>query len=474
MTSKSQVFNFLHDYHSSIQISNVKFIDWVFSEYQLIEVQSTQNISLIGVHFDNVTFSQIENSAIFDIIYSDNLFIYNLTMRNIELDEVKSVLYLNGDNNSSAFQVEMIELVNVTMHNSRIIYAFGAHNLNIKNVICYNTIKISSDDDQSVIIQYSSQTGFDNDYLIINDVHWNFSDVALLKLSNFGYIPDSSVSISISNLTYQNSYNEYYENIILLEEIGSESDTKITFDNIIFDNITYYFGGDLIYFRHKCHEPILLSNIIVSNITFGGITVSPIDKQDNSVMPKVIIHNMNVSNTDILFRSFIKVEDGGIAEVYDSSFTNVSNIERGAVMYATSKDTSITVSNSLFMNNTSIESAVFLSEHQSLIVVNDCNITNNLAISSTVIKAVDEGSYQIAGWIITHNVANHAAVTEVFSSFQTSIISNCTFTGNVAYDTQQFIEYIKSGGKLLITLQLYRFISKDIHWICYTAWKLID
>ena len=49
-------------------------------------------------------------------------------------------------------------------------------------------------------------------------------------------------------------------------------------------------------------------------------------------------------------------------------------------------------------------------------------------------------------------MANHAAVTEVFSSFQTSIISNCTFTGNVAYDTQQFIEYITSGSKCLVTI----------------------
>ena len=363
---------------------------------ELIHVESAQNISLTGIHFENVTFSQIQNFAIFDILYSDNLKMTNLTMNNVELNEIKSVLDMNADS-SSIVHIQMINLNNVMMYDSKIISAFGVQNLYIIDVKCFNTIKVDLNDDQSAILQISSQSGNEVDSLIINKLHSNYSNISLIRMTNLGFIVNSTISIFILNASYINSYNQFYDSIILLEEIGSESSVNITFDNIMFDNITFDFGGDLISFRQQCHESVRLSNIVVSNINYAGITISPIDTLNNSVMPHVIIHNIYVSYTDGMFKSFIKAENGAILNVRNSRFTHVSNIERGAVMHATGKDTLITVDKSMFMNNTSVESAVFLTEHESLITINKCNLNNNLAMSSTIIKAVDEGAYQMRG-----------------------------------------------------------------------------
>ena len=54
-------------------------------------------------------------------------------MKNMILDEVSSVLYLNGDNHSAS-QVEMIELTNVAMYESRIITIFRTYDSHIQNI----------------------------------------------------------------------------------------------------------------------------------------------------------------------------------------------------------------------------------------------------------------------------------------------------------------------------------------------------
>ena len=113
------------------------------------------------IHFENVTFSQITSVKIIEFLYSKTLAMTNLTMKNVILDEVSSVIHLYGNKYSL---VEMVELLNVSMHDSRIITSSHISDLIIQTIICQNVTKINPDDDRNVIVQYESQSSSETDH----------------------------------------------------------------------------------------------------------------------------------------------------------------------------------------------------------------------------------------------------------------------------------------------------------------------
>ena len=113
------------------------------------------------IHFENVTFSQITSVRIIEFLYSKAFAMTNLTMKNVILDEVSSVIHLYGNKYSL---VEMVELLNVSMHDSRIITSSRISDLIIQTIICQNVTKINPDDDRNVIVQYESQSSSETDH----------------------------------------------------------------------------------------------------------------------------------------------------------------------------------------------------------------------------------------------------------------------------------------------------------------------
>ena len=179
MSSEVGIITIGNNNIASTTISDLKLIDWSLSVYYAIQVYATQNATLNKIHFENVTFSQITSVRIIEFLYSKAFAMTNLTMKNVILDEVSSVIHLYGNQYSL---VEMVELLNVSMHDSRIITSSRISDLIIQTIICQNVTKINPDDDRNVIVQYESQSSSETDHWIIKDLHSNFSNIALLKL----------------------------------------------------------------------------------------------------------------------------------------------------------------------------------------------------------------------------------------------------------------------------------------------------
>ena len=93
--------------------------------------------------------------------------------------------------------------------------------------------------------------------------------------------------------------------------------------------------------------------------------------------------------------SFITIDEGGQAYIYDSSFTNIDNTERGAVLNAGYQNSYTEVHNSTFKNNLSIYGGVANVQDGSVIKFYDSNITENFAIQSGAIQVSSDGHFEL-------------------------------------------------------------------------------
>ena len=138
--------------------------------------------------------------------------------------------------------------------------------------------------------------------------------------------------------------------------------------------------------------------------------------------------------------SFITIDEGGQAYIYDSSFTNIDNTERGAVLNAGYQNSYTEVHNSTFKNNLSIYGGVANVQDGSVIKFYDSNITENFAIQSGAIQVSSDGHFELYRCIIANNYAYTLSVSELFITSEPSIFSNSSIHDNTVLTNTKIIE----------------------------------
>ena len=105
--------------------------------------------------------------------------------------------------------------------------------------------------------------------------------------------------------------------------------------------------------------------------------------------------NISVSSISGNSKSLLHIEEGGELYIYNSSFTNIGNTERGAVLNAGYRNSYIEVHNSTFENNLSIYGGVANVQDGSVIKFYDSNITENFAVQSGAIQTSSDGHFEL-------------------------------------------------------------------------------
>ena len=160
-------------------------------------------------------------------------------------------------------------------------------------------------------------------------------------------------------------------------------------------NITFEQGGNLMLFQQQMDTPLVLSNSEISDILYGGITVKSFDLTNGEVKTKLTIENMTAEHCDGQFMSLINLEEGAEIEVYDSSFSFISNNFEGAVLLAGYRQAIADIYDSEFFNNTSIEGGVIMTKDESHVSIHNCTFRDNFSIGSAVIKAEFDGQFSL-------------------------------------------------------------------------------
>jgi hypothetical protein len=296
---------------------------------------------------------------------------------------------------------------------------------------CFDFQKLSSTKDSSITVQGT---------VIVN------SDVKVLKLSTSSQSNSVEQLVTISDLRYTNWTFLNDGDLLVFSNIESESVFEITLKNLVFENLIFTNGGNLMHFQHQIDAPLNLLNVTVTNVYNAGMLIASFDKGNTDTITKVTARNIFATNIDGNYASFITMNEGSFLQIFDSEFSFISNLQAGAVINAAEQRTTVEIYDSSFYNNTSVEGAVMNAENRGIIKAYNSNFTNNFAFGSGVIKAVNDGSYELFSWNLTDNYAYYAPVSEIFSTTTFSKINNCRISRNIVLSKEDiFGSFLKQS-----------------------------
>ena len=197
-------------------------------------------------------------------------------------------------------------------------------------------------------------------YVSIND-----SQLKFLRMNSVSNSLVSPKQVLISRLNYTNSHFPFSEDLIESGNMQFEGEFYIVFDRLLFSNITYEFGGNLLLIKNQLSTELLISNSKFVDCHYAGIQIESSGSDSSGLKTMVRIEHSEFDSIDGKHKSAITLSEGGQLEVTNCTFTNISSFERGGVLFAGRSETYAIFKNTLFLNNTALEGATFYIEAQS-------------------------------------------------------------------------------------------------------------
>ena len=296
----------------------------------------------------------------------------------------------------------------------------------INNWTFYNIFESSSSDVNIAIFNIIALDLNTNNTFEINDISISNSSSKFLQLSGIQNAPLSSKILNINNVQLTNATINYQNNLIEFGDIETQADFTIIISNILFSNINFVAGGNMLSLQHQTANTMVIQNSVFQNIYGGSVTIESANKQRLDLPTKVWFQNLTANNLNKHLNSFIKVYLGADLIITDSVFSNIFNIQSGSVMYAGDQNSMTTFKNRVFSNNTSITGGVFNIEYNSLVILDGCSVFNNFAIQSGIIQINSNAHYQFFNSSFYHNYAISSSFDEIFDTSELFVISNWT------------------------------------------------
>ena len=266
-------------------------------------------------------------------------------------------------------------------------------------------------------------------YLSITDLTWTNAISISASNPNFLYL-NGATNATIITIDRINVYNttlmRNLNNLIEFGDIETQADFTIIISNILFSNINFVAGGNMLSLQHQTANTMVIQNSVFQNIYGGSVTIESANKQRLDLPTKVWFQNLTANNLNKHLNSFIKVYLGADLIITDSVFSNIFNIQSGSVMYAGDQNSMTTFKNRVFSNNTSITGGVFNIEYNSLVILDGCSVFNNFAIQSGIIQINSNAHYQFFNSSFYHNYAISSSFDEIFDTSELFVISNWT------------------------------------------------
>ena len=385
-------------------------------------------------------------------------------------------LYLNGATNATIIIIDRINVYNTTLMRNLINWDFISYgslsvsnsvfsNLKLttgnsliksrpikqlifKNITLIGITELTNTDTSTVMLSIEALNLDTNLTFEISEMMISNSSSKFLQLSGILNAPSSSKILNICNVQLTNATINYQNNLIEFGNIETQVDFTIIISNILFSNINFVAGGNMLSLQHQTANTMVIQNSVFQNIYGGSVTIESANKQRLDLPTKVWFQNLTANNLNEHLNSFIKVYLGAELNITDSVFSNIFNIQSGSVMYAGDQNSMTIFKNWVFSNNTSVTGGVFNIEYNSLVILDGCSVFNNFAIQSGVIQINSNAHYQFFNSSFYHNYAISSSFGEIFDTSELSVISNCTIYQNYIITNQTLVSEIKNWVNL--------------------------
>ncbi|CAI2362327.1 unnamed protein product [Moneuplotes crassus] len=455
INSEGIMMNFMNIDGSAI--NNISFENCTANTAFMSFINSAGPITFDGVTIKNMTDTGAHLTSLFqNIIYEDaNFSLKNLKIEGSKYLNRRAVIFATGTSQST-YLAENIDIKDSVLSGGSTFVSYSIFKeVNITNVSCLRGTILEEGTNFVLKSDYTSEGSSPNNTQTIKNVHIDESTVSIYSVSN----PDSQTnvtqSLSISNVTYENSSSDYSFDLFKIFKMSTVGTYTVTIEDVSFSNLTYAKESKLMYLQQQLKSPVVITNLNVSDVIFAGITIEAFESNEIYNKTHVAITNMKASNVDGYSRSLINLYKGADIEIIDSEFSFIGNYAKGAVLSGGRDRAVATFINSSFWNNTSVEGGVFSTESESNVKCYNCTFTNNFAISGGVVKVDADGIFEFYNSTIEKNYALAGAFSELFSSQTESIINNCSVTSNFGLTKDEIATDILPQGYIYQTFRDY-------------------
>ena len=448
---------------NNMTISGATFKDDVMhfsaANYVSLTAFTFKNITQLGnqiVHFDSVNMVDMSNIVIDGCNFAANDQLY----------------YFLHRSNSGYFNVTGLVARNMNVNSRYIIYTTGVPSFIITNSI-FESISISSYDslmktgtiselfiDSVNFTQIKSNTPGDNtNYLFdydsfdlskttnfyINNIVITKSELAMLNINKISGVPRYSKYLNISNLEYSNSTFTDSNDIMTFTGMEQSIDFTISLTNIKFSSISFSTSGNLLLFQQQLSSPIVISSILLSNLTNAYILIEADDSHSLLLPTSIQASGMTISNVNAGYKSFINVMENSMLSITNSNINNVFSFDNGSVLRWSAKNSQVFFTNSVFKYNSAIQGGVFQVENDGIINLTNWTLSNNFAIQAGVVQAQNNGAFSFHYSTISSNYALSFPVGQCFDSILTSVFDNTTISSNTYYNKYSILALITNS-----------------------------
>ena len=427
----------------------------------IIEIQFIGDIIMNNITINNNDILNTDPTGFFHFLPLDGrtIQVSNLTIMNSNIGD-KPIIEVEPIGTAN-MRIDDVFVQNVTLNtDNNIVRTQSLKSFSIKNSTLIQLKPQVEDDTTPKAVELSSLILKDQQSFTIIDTYLEQSSIGFIELSGIKNNETLSSSFIITNFTYVDSYLKFSQDLISFVGIETSNEFQIELSEIYMRNITFVRTGRLLVLEHQTNTTLKVSNWYFKNLNGGKIDIKSTNLNID-LNTKVKMTNITATSLSCSFNSFISVDEGGRLYMYNSSFINVDNTERGAVLNAGYQKSYIEVHNSTFRNNLSIYGAVANVQDSSVIKFYDSNLTENFAIQSGAIQVSSDGYFELYRWNVANNYAYTISVSELFISIEASIFSNSSIHNNTVISNEKILEEFNTCENLCFISNTFKQYIQD-------------
>lgn len=295
-----------------------------------------------------------------------------LEFHSANVDNVNSLFYFTSSENSSLI-IDNFYVHDLSLSNGISALKIGnIANINMVNLTFDNVNPVDISDTTNYLINFDELAPTVDATITISDVDMHLCSISLFTMGTSSASRSVAIDFTMTDASITNLHFPFSDDIIVTSNIISDAVIHMTFDNMIFQNITFDRGGNLIRFGHQQDQALLLTNSMFSDIVNVGIKLEAYNNNFASThRTKVSMDNITATQIDAQDTWFISLFEGVDIDITDSSFSQISSLRTGSVIFAGNQKATVNIVDSSFVNNTAIEGGVMNVESKSKIVCNN-------------------------------------------------------------------------------------------------------
>ena len=279
-------------------------------------------VSVNDAVFNNISFAETANQVLRFEGFNSVLILSNITFTNIDVFSKQAFLIqgsyqqmvisgvtaqnLTLDTDGLIVSIELATILQVSLFHFTNIHSYDSDSTNNFMV---DIVSMDLSAAFPSVIQYVTVSNSTTGVLKVQTLAGNLTENNMLVVQN----------ITIADCNITNSVD-----LITLTSLTTYEPYSIVFTNLVFQNLEFLQGSNMLNFEHLISAPVQLVNSNFNNIKGGMISMQSSSSSFTDLNTNLIMSNITANDINVKFGSFITLQTGAIVSISYSSFTNIN------------------------------------------------------------------------------------------------------------------------------------------------------